>query len=137
MARSRGRLARVAMPLRELSFHEERLRAIFYLIVVPVMIGVILVFVSIDYRHGVQSTARQAKINKANIRENDHQIRLLRNALAETCHATTDEYGIVSALLIYFAAQPPTQVNRALQDTLAGYASDLNARSACGRLTNP
>jgi hypothetical protein len=130
-------VARLAMPLNELSFREERLRAIFYLIVVPAVIALLLVFVFLDYRHGIHSARRQDEVNRAQIELNRRQIKDLRNALAETCHATTSEYGIVSAFLIYLASQPPTRENRALLDTLSGYASDLSTRSACREVTNP
>jgi hypothetical protein len=130
-------MARVDMPLRELSFHEEKLRAIFYLVIVPALIVLTLFLIFLDYRAGVHRTVRQEKVNKAQIEQNRRQIKTLRNALAETCHATTAEFGITSSLILYLSAQPQTPATVTAIETLTGFADDLSTKSACRQVANP
>jgi hypothetical protein len=122
-----GRVDREPVPLTKLRFDTDRLRAIFYLLVVPLAVGAILVLGYINHRSENQHASQQAEANRK-------QIVILHNALAEACHATTVQYGITSALLLYFANDPKASD---LVDVLGGYATDLSSLSACQGIARP
>lgn len=115
-----------------MSFDTDRFRAIFYLVVVPLAIVGILILGFVNYHSEHTHASKQAQINKA-------QIKILRNALGEACHATTVLYGITSALILYYQAEPKPNSYRVrkLVDVLAGYGIDLGSLTACKNIARP
>ena len=105
----------------------QRAIAIVYLLVVPLLIVALLILMFVNWRHEQGRALRQSKANRT-------QIRILHNALAEACHATTVQYGVTSAMLIYFASNPKA---KELVDVLGGYATDLSSLSACQGIARP
>jgi hypothetical protein len=115
------------MPLRQISFDTDRLRAIFYLLIVPLAVLAILVFAFFNHRSENRHAEQQVEANRK-------QIVILHNALAEACHATTVQYGVATALILYYASKPDA---KQLVDVLGGYATDLSSLSACQGIARP
>jgi hypothetical protein len=106
---------------------KQRAIAIVYLVIVPLLIVLLLILMFVNWRHEQGRALRQSKANKT-------QITILHNALAEACHATSVQYGITSALLLYFAGKPDAHE---LVDVLGGYGTDLSSLSACQGIARP
>jgi hypothetical protein len=127
-----GRVDRESVPLRSLRFDTDRLRAFFYLILVPAVVALILVFGYLNHRSENSRAAKQAEANR-------EQIKILRNALGEACHATTVLYGITTALTIYIETRPDGSrpVPKLTADSLNGYTTDLASLTACQNVSRP
>ena len=127
-----GRMDRDPVPLRQISFDADRLREIFYLLIVPLAVVAILVLGFINHRTENHHAAQQAEANRK-------QIVILHNALAEACHASTIQYGINTALLYYIQGSPDANSPGAkiAVDSLAGYSSDLLQLTSCQRIEKP
>lgn len=126
------------MPLRY-RLTEHRLRAVFYLFVVPILILLVLVGGVKNWRDENHHALNQAKINQVHITELRAADRKIRHALAEVCHSQTLTYGILNAVVAYFDAQyPHPNLNqRTIKDTLAGYARGFNQQTACDTIAKP
>jgi hypothetical protein len=127
-----GRVDREPVPLRRIGFDTDRLRAIFYLVVVPVVVFLILVLGYLNHRSENSRAVKQAEANR-------EQIVVLRHALGEACHATTVLYGITTALTIYIETRPDGSrpVPKLTTDALNGYATDLSSLTACQNVSRP
>jgi hypothetical protein len=126
------------MPHR-LHFNEQRIRAFFYLALVPALILATLILGVNNWRNESNRALNQARINEAQIsllKVTDHQI---RHALTEVCRTQTITFGILNAVVSYFANQyPHPSVNqRIIKDTLSGYTRDLSAMTACEDIFHP
>jgi uncharacterized membrane protein len=120
----------VPVPLRR--FGIQHSIGIIYLIVVPLLITVILILAFVNLRQQHNREVRQVARNR-------QQIRVLQRGLVESCHATTSQIGVITALILYLSSSPNAsgyQAQKAISD-LAGFASDLSSLTACQQITRP
>lgn len=120
-----------------------RVRAAFYLLVVPVLILATLVLGYVNYRQGNERALVQAQHNREQIARLRAADRRINSTLAEVCHGQTVEFGILLAVLVYLREDPkltdPSAGGRVrdLIAALEGYEADLSQLTACGTIAHP